>query len=550
MSKISLNYNDLHNFLIEFCRVKSVVGTSGENLAAKFMYDELAKLDYFKNNPDNIWLDKLEDDNMGRHNFCGLIKADTKTDKTVVLLGHIDVVNTDVCGEYAELAFDPIEYTKIMTTIDIDDEAKRDLQTGDWLFGRGVSDMKSGLTVLTGIFAEMSKQTDKLNCNYLLLGLADEENNGFGIHQAVKTMARMKHEHGYDFICGIDAEPNISSEHKDSPTIYLGTIGCATPFALCIGKESHVGEYFEGVNSTLIASHFNILAEGSDEMSDEWKSVHYSPQTCLKMQELRDGYSVTLPERSIVCYNVLMVSKTASEILGYFTKTAKQALENTLLQVKARRQKLFDKGSTALPEIDYDIKVLQYSDLLSLVEKATGRSHIEVAKEILADLDINADSQDRSIALINKFADIADIEGLTIVVGLLSPYCQSRVNKRTTPREIAMIDAVSELEKEFEATHNEKMVISEIFEGISDMSEFGLQDSEAELNIVETNLVGYKTDIHTPFDAMKEFDVPVINIGTIGRDAHKMTERVYLPYAFNVLPNNIISFIDKYIKRI
>ncbi len=547
---ISTKYDSLFNFLVEFCRVKSVVGTSGENLAAEFMYNELSKLEYFKNNPKNIFLDKLEDDIMGRQNFCAIVNADNKTDKTVVLLGHIDVVNTDVCGEHAEVAFDPIAYTKLMSSLDISDEVREHLDTGDWLFGRGTGDMKSGLTVLTGVFADMSTMTDKLECNYILLGLADEENNGFGIHQAIKTLSRLKAEHGYDYVVGIDAEPNISSEDKDCATVYLGTIGCATPFALCIGKESHVGEYFEGVNSTLIASHFNILAEGSPEMSAERMGVHYSPHTCLKMQELRDGYSVTLPERSIVCYNVLMISKTPSEMLQFFSETAEQALKNTYEQVKSRREVLFNKGATALPEIKYDLKVMQYAELLQLVEKATGRNHVDVAKEILATLDPDADSQDRGIALVNKFADIADIEGMTVVVGFLSPFCQSRVNDRKTERETKLIEAVEEMKSKYEAEHGEKMVVSEIFEGISDMSEFGFQESDKELDVVVNNLVGYKTDINTPFEVMKQFDVPVVNIGTIGRDAHKMTERVYLPYAFNVLPKNIVNFIDSYLKKI
>lgn len=545
---IANKYENLYEFLINFCRVKSIVGSpDGENKAAQFMYDNLSQLTYFKNNPGNIWLDALESDPMGRVNFCAFVEAKKETKKTVVLIGHIDVVNTDVCGEFSDLAFEPEAYTEKMKVIDIPDEAKADLNAGGWLFGRGVSDMKSGLTVLCGIFAEMSEKTEELNCNYLLLGLADEENNGFGIHQAVKTMSKMVSDKELDFICCIDAEPTITSEEKDIARMYLGTIGCATPFAVCIGKESHVGEYFEGVNANLIASFLNILAEGDPLTSDEWKGVRYSPQTCLKFQDMRQGYSVTLPERSVLCYNVLMIKRTAGEILHYFAEKAEIAMNNAVAHIKERRNRLFNEGVSTLPEISYSTQVIYYSELVEAVEKKTGKKHEDIAAEFFTGIDPSLDSQDRGIALVNKFIDMADLDGVKVVIGFLSPYCQSRVNYRKTEREQLLINSAQSVKDWFENNYKKPLVISEIYEGISDMSELGFQDSREQLDFITSNLVGYKTDIKTPFESMIALDVPVINIGPIGKDAHKMTERVYLPYAFGVLPEQIKMFLDFYI---
>lgn len=551
MGIIGNNYESMYEFLLDFCRVKSVVGSpSGENEAAEFMYGRLSRLDYFKRKPKNIWFDTLESDPMGRKNFCAFVEAGKKTPKTVVFIGHIDVVSTDVCGEFSELAFEPEKYTEKMKDIDIPQDVRADLNAGGWLFGRGVSDMKSGLTVLTGIFAEMSENASNLECNYLLLGLADEENNGFGVHQAVKMMAGMKKEYGLDFICCIDAEPTITSEKKDIARVYLGTIGCATPFTLCIGKESHVGEYFEGVNGALIASHLNMLAEGDPDTSDEWKGVWYSPQTCLKLQELRQGYSVTLPERVILCYNVLMVARTPEEILAYFAEKAETALNRAIDQVKDRRDRLFEKGAVMLPEISYDYEVMYYSKLIDIVEKVTGRKHEDIAAEVFSSLDPASDSQDRGIALINKYIDLAGIDGLKVIIGFLSPYCQSRVNDRQTPYELAMIKSVEQVKEWFEKNYRKPLAISEVYEGISDMSELGFQESREELDFLTSNLVGYKTDINTPFESMMELDIPVINMGPIGKDAHKMTERVYLPYAFKVLPEQIKTFLNFYLRNI
>ena len=149
-----------------------------------------------------------------------------------------------------------------------------------------------------------------------------------------------------------------------------------------------------------------------------------------------------------------------------------------------------------------------------------------------------------------KYVDIADLDGIKVIIGFLSPYCQSRVNHRNTRREQSIIEAAEYVKEWFESSYKKPMAISEIYEGISDMSEFGFQDSIEQLNFLESNLVGYKTDIKTPFKTMMELDVPIINIGPIGKDAHKMTERVYLPYVFNVLPKQIKMFLSNYLKKI
>ncbi len=41
---LTTNYDSLYNFLIEFCKIKSIVGSiNGENQAADFLYNRLIK---------------------------------------------------------------------------------------------------------------------------------------------------------------------------------------------------------------------------------------------------------------------------------------------------------------------------------------------------------------------------------------------------------------------------------------------------------------------------------------------------------------------------
>ncbi|WP_155241950.1 hypothetical protein [Clostridium pasteurianum] len=46
---------------------------------------------------------------------------------------------------------------------------------------------------------------------------------------------------------------------------------------------------------------------------------------------------------------------------------------------------------------------------------------------------------------------------------------------------------------------------------------------------------------------IKNLNIPAINYGCYGKDAHKWTERVYKPYSFDILPKLILSTVDKFL---
>jgi uncharacterized protein YqhQ len=107
----------------------------------------------------------VEQGGLERLAVLAFVRAGKETARTVLLNGHFDVVDTDVCGDLAEAAFDADTYTRRVAERDIPAEAREDLATGNWLFGRGVMDMKSGLALHMAYLAHMARQTEKLGVN-------------------------------------------------------------------------------------------------------------------------------------------------------------------------------------------------------------------------------------------------------------------------------------------------------------------------------------------------------------------------------------------------
>ncbi|WP_066503917.1 M20/M25/M40 family metallo-hydrolase [Abyssisolibacter fermentans] len=522
---------EIYSFLMKFCEVKSVTDSDGEKLAPKFIYDQLKKLTYFKKNPQDLFLQKIEEDRLKRSNLCAFVRAKKQTPNTIILMGHLDVVDTDVCGSLRDVAFYPETYTKKIAKTVISKEAREDLESGDWIFGRGVADMKSGLAVQAGLVAELSENTENLDVNILYLAVADEENNACGIHKALELVEDMK-EKGFEFLCCIDSEPTITQLNKGDGWIHLGTVGMYTPFTFVLGRETHAGEYFEGLSAALIAFKLGSLIEGSGDFADTFKNVVYPPLTCLKIKDLKPTYSVTVIERIAMYHNVLFIQKTPDEIMTVLKKAASKALKESISE---QNQKRVSQG-TQTKEKNLEGSIIEFNELLNLAAEQSDQDIQGIIRDYLSTLSPEMELQERGLMLVNHLIDIAKLKGPAIVIGFLPPYCPALYNERKTKMELDIIDTVKEIITEAERTFSVKIHTAEIYEGISDLSEFGFKGNKRDEQVLAENIPAWGMDFIYPFNRSKNLNIPVLNIGPIGKDAHKHTERLYLPYAMEVLP--------------
>jgi arginine utilization protein RocB len=538
---LSLAENDLYSLLLDLVAIPSVSFSEEENRAADFIFSTLSDLEYFRRNPSFLRFLPAEGDPLGRKAVAALVKANTQTKKTVIITGHFDVVDAEACGHLKNLAFSPEEYTRRVDELEIPEEARSDLASGEYLFGRGVSDMKSGIALEMCLIGELSR-LESFPANVLFLAVPDEENTSAGMRGAVPWLVRLRNEWELEYTACLNSEPSVGGRGIPAGGVYVGTIGKIMPFYLCVGKEAHVGDYYEGVSASLLTSYLSLILEGSPETAESLDGVHFPPQACLRFKDLVKNYSVTLPERSVAYYNCLTVSRTPARILEEMKTVAGRALEMTLTHLSKARQTLREQGAS-LPEKKALLpRVLSYEELLEKVRSRTERFD-DVLESFLKTLPDSMDERDLCIETASYLLDLSGEKGPLILVGFLPPFYPPRLNRSESAGERALLRAVERL-KEAGKPYGLSISRIDVFQGIMDLSYLGFQGEPSELDALAENMPLWGRGYRFPLNELKKLDVPIANFGPIGKDDHKNAERIHLPYYLHTLPPLFFKFVE------
>ena len=539
------NYSDreLYRLLMDLVRIPSVSPSSErENEIARFIYDTLEVLPYFRENPSDLRLLPLEGDSFGRHLVFAIVRAPRKTPDTVVVAGHMDVVGTQACGSLAPWAFDPEEYTRRIGTTSISPEARRDLESGEWLFGRGLSDMKSGVAAGLQLLMDAARDPSSLDANIAALVVPDEENNSSGMLSASSYLARFQKEEGLRYLACVELEPTFATGDEAKPSIYLGSIGKINSFFFCTGKETHVGEYYEGFCAAPIISNINLMLDGNPEYADSLFGKAYPPFGCMRQMDLRREYSATIMTKAFAFYSYLTATKLPAQILSELKKIAEEALRRSVDQYTANASAFAKMCGFAASPRKWDSTVLSFGELSVKAQKILGDGFGNFIEKTLADVPEGSDERVRAAALVEAMVDLCAIPGPMAVTGFLPPWYPHRANLGSSRGEKIMDKVASEAAVEAKERFGETLEIRPFFEGVSDLSYCGFQGDSSEMDVFAENMPGWGLPYRLPKEALAELDIPILNLGPLGMDAHKNTERIHLPYAMDVYPE-LLRFV-------
>ena len=528
-----MNIDRMKNLLFELCSVPSISETPGEIEMAEKIYETVMKMDYFKNNPANAGINPIKNDPFRRYYVHALMEGKPESKKTVILLSHFDVVNVEDYGAFKDYAFKPLEYTELLkkgSGISLSKEAEMDLASGDYIFGRGIMDMKFGLALDVEIMHQIENKLDNFPGNILLLSVPDEENNSAGMLASVELLAALKNEKGLEYVCCIVSEPHFPKYPGDSSKyIYSGAVGKLLPVFYCVGKETHAGDPFSGLNPNLLTAKIIEKIELNPELSDVSASFMTPAPVCLKQSDTKNSYSVSTPAAAYSYFNFITVTSAPDEVLNKLKSISEKAFEEVLhsIENKAERLQALTGSKPKLPSVKP--MVITFRELYKMCLEARGKEFDEHMESFIKNSP-ESDLRELSVDIVREAHKFCPYRDPMIVLFLAPPYYP---HSGTSGQNGKIAEITEKIIKKANSKYGENLSPEPFFPGLSDMSYLGLPDN-MDVESLKRNLPLWGDKYTIPLDAIASLNIPFMNIGPLGKDAHKYTERINISYSFEI----------------
>ncbi|HWQ78298.1 MAG TPA: M20/M25/M40 family metallo-hydrolase [Anaerovoracaceae bacterium] len=526
--------------MLDIVAEPSITGTADENLASDRIYAIFEAIPYFKNNPQNLKKIKIKDDPLERTYITAMYRSKVDTNRTILLAGHHDVVDIESYGHLKDLAFSPNELTKRISELSLSEEARQDLDSGEWLFGRGVNDMKYGLALAIELIRELSEKDD-LTGNILFLSVPSEEYNSEGMLSAVDELVALQ-DKGCEYVSLLLLEPSSLGSATEPKTFHMGAVGKLNPLFFFTGKETHVSESLNGLNANSLASELNRLLELNLDLCEEFDGELTVPPTCLKQLDLKDLYNATTPLYAASYYNMETLNVKTEDLMKKLRELATRAFENVLSDYEAKCKKFQEIQKRAIKPVQIKPFVISYSELYQEVKKAYGNEfdcHLD--SKVREWEEAGCDKQTIAIDIVRETCAWYSNKTPMIVIGFAPPYYPNRYPDLERPDYKALyrnVDAmIRQAREQFQID-----IVKNNFCGVSDFSYFELGDKEG-IHEMSSNLLGLGKTYRFPADGLKKLSIPGIVFGPLGKDPHKFTERIHVPYSFDVVPALVRDFI-------
>lgn len=542
--------NKIKELTIELAEIYSVVGSKEENDVVERIYKKFTEMKYFKENPEKVKYVYVENDHLNRKSVLAYVKGKKgNSNKTVVLIGHTDTVGISDYGRIKEYATKPLEIKEKLRNISIPEDARKDLESGEYLFGRGIFDMKCGLATLMTIAEDLSDNVEELEGNLVFAAVCDEEGNSGGMLSAVPEMVKLRDKEGFEYQALVDTDYMAPRyEGDDSKYIYVGTVGKLMPAFYVVGSEAHGGDPFRGLDPNHISSAIIEEIDFNTKYSDEAEGEVTVPPISLRQQDLKPEYSVQTARTSYLYFNFGTHKSTPDEIMKKVTDGATLAFQKVVDNLNVEYEKYCKFNHYPYEKLRWEPRVISYDQLY---EKVKAEKGVEVDKliermnkELMADKDV--DDRIYGLKMVEAVHSMWSDKGPVVVIYFTIPYYPHIYVKGETELEKKLLYTVDRVIKNTDTNYDVKM--KKFYPYISDLSYGAAPREENAIESLKNNMPGFGAKYKLPIEDMQSLNLPVVNIGPFGKDAHKFTERLQEDYSFNVAPRLVYDTIINLLK--
>ncbi|MFT8930381.1 MAG: M20/M25/M40 family metallo-hydrolase [Sporolactobacillus sp.] len=525
-------------------QIKSVNGTEGEVQIADKLEAILRSYPYFRQHPDYVWTQPLKKDKLGRKNVFALLKSKKKTSQTIIYHGHIDTVGVDDFGSLEAHALDSDYLQSYFAAYEKDQDVQRDAQSGDWLFGRGALDMKSGDAVHLSNLLYYTEHPDELTGNLLVMFNPVEENDHQGAMDAVSELLRLRDEQALDYAVAINTDFNSPLYQGDRERyIYTGSAGKLLGCFYIRGRETHVGETLSGIDPTLIASKINNALNNNMAYAEHIPNEVILPASCLYQRDQKVFYNVQTAGAVRLYFNYFLYERTPEDVLNQLKQIAVQTCDELADFLEEQYGVFANNCGIQGTTPDWQTDVMSFAEFADSL--ATKGIPVDEITDQVVNANPNEDSRQISFKIIEKLEEASGEKHPKVVIFFAPPYCPHNYLRKDVDAQQRIDEALDQVLEAATKTSGEQFAKKRFFPYLADGSYLSMNETAEERAAILANFPGWGKTYSVPLDPIQKLNVPVLDMGVYGKKAHTWKERVYKPYSYRVLPILIRSLTER-----
>ncbi|MFA5903610.1 MAG: M20/M25/M40 family metallo-hydrolase [Desulfobacula sp.] len=540
----------------DYVRINSETGTLKENKASDFVFGYFSRLAYFKTHPDRFGRLALPGDPFGRAVVWALVKGRGR--KTAVLMHHFDVVGIEDFLRFKDHAFEPDALMReLKKSPDVlSPEARKDLMSGEWIFGRGTADMKAGGAIQMAMI-EAYGELENFEGNLLMIAVPDEENMSAGMRGALPLLDALHERHGIDYALMINSEPH-QRRSADRGLFSGGSIGKIMPFFYSRGILAHAGKSSEGFNPLLILSECIRRTEMNLDLADVNAAAgEMSPlPTWLMARDGKTAYDVSMPLSAFGCLSMQPLSSSPSDILAGLKSLATKGAMKAVDRVNSGSGLYDEKTGRKSKAKKWQTRVHLFGEWLKMMTERHGQPFETFYAKTLKGVHDRVESGTVTYGqgtwmLMDELFEYAGCEEPTLIIGIVPPFYPgvSYLDREDFKKTIS--DLHQALNSAAHSHHDRAYDLEAYFTGISDLSYTSVkpQDLLAFQVTIPHEMPLYGGPYTIPFELIAKHAMPCINIGPWGKDFHKLSERVLKEDLLRCTPHLIQCALKHILKQ-
>lgn len=533
---------DIEPLFLQLVATRSDTNSLYEEVIEEVILAWLKSIKYFKKHPKLLGTRPIFNDPHDREVVWALLKG--RGSNTIVLVHHHDVIDIQDFGKLKKSALRPDELRQKMAKKKLAKDVQSDLSSGEWVFGRGTADMKSGAAIQLGLLKEFTELND-FPGNVLLLSVPDEETLSKGMLSATELMCELRDKHKLEYSLTINSEPYFNNV-KNKAVMYEGSVGKIMPIIYVKGVKSHIGDPYNGINPSLILANIQNISELNVKLCDRVGEDATPPPIWVNLKDRKKVYDASIPDAATGYFNWLTFTKPPVEVMRQLKAFCKTALDQTIHKFERSYLDYCHLTDDEPDVMAFDTRVMDYAELYWEAVCRGGEKFLRAFERCQKDVNQLLSKNvimppEAGIRLLEFTAEYVDLEGPVVVVAISGPYYPHVTNSLIQDGErYNLLERVNRISMGlFDVAYSS----NSYFMGISDLSYASWVGNDEDVEAIKENSPGWDSIYKIPFKAIQTLKMPVVNIGPWGKDLHKPTERVLAKDVYERIPTIISQLI-------